>query len=93
MGPKTKLLILDRVMPERFEASPLAESHALLHLTMMMFTGGGRERTAKQFEALVVWRICDLNALYRCVYRIASSKLSQTEGPSRCVGGNGHRRY
>jgi O-methyltransferase domain/Dimerisation domain len=53
MGPKTKLLILDRVMPERFEASPLAESHALLDLTMMMFTGGGRERTAKQFEALV----------------------------------------
>jgi hypothetical protein len=35
------------------EASPLAQSHALLDLTMMMFTGGGRERTAKQFEALV----------------------------------------
>jgi hypothetical protein len=26
MGPKTKLLILDRVMPERLEASPLARA-------------------------------------------------------------------
>ena len=28
MGPKTKLLILDRVMPESLEASPLAQSIA-----------------------------------------------------------------
>jgi hypothetical protein len=40
MGPNTKLLIVDRVMLERLEASPLAQSHALLDLTMMMFTGG-----------------------------------------------------
>jgi hypothetical protein len=53
MGLKTKLLIRNRVMPERLEASPLAQSGALLDLTMMMFTGGGRARTAKQFEALV----------------------------------------
>jgi hypothetical protein len=53
MGPKAKLLIIDRAMPERVEASPLAQSNALADLTMMMFTGGGRERTAKQFEALV----------------------------------------
>ena len=38
MGPKTKLLIPDCVMPERLEASPLVQSHALLDLTMMMFT-------------------------------------------------------
>jgi hypothetical protein len=36
-----------------FEASLLAQSHSLLDLTMMMFTGGGRERTAKQFDLLV----------------------------------------
>jgi hypothetical protein len=53
MGPKAKLLIIDRAMPDRVEASPLAQSNALADLTMMMFTGGGRERTAKQFEALV----------------------------------------
>jgi hypothetical protein len=53
MGPKAKLLIIDRAMPERVEASPLAQSNALADLTMMMVTGGGRERTAKQFEALV----------------------------------------
>ena len=53
MGPKAKLLIIDRAMPERVEASPLAQSNALADLTMMMFTGGGRERTANQFEALV----------------------------------------
>lgn len=52
MGPKGKLLILDRVMPERMEPGPLAQSHVLLDLTMMMWTGGGRERTMKQFEAL-----------------------------------------
>jgi hypothetical protein len=53
MGPKAKLLIIDRAMPERVEPSPRAQSNALADLTMMMFTGGGRERTAKQFEALL----------------------------------------
>ena len=53
MGPKAKLLIIDRAMPERVEASPLVQSNALADLTMMISAGGGRERTAKQFEALV----------------------------------------
>jgi hypothetical protein len=53
MGPKATLLIIDRAMPERVEPSPLTQSYALADLTMMMVTGGGRERTAKQFEALL----------------------------------------
>ena len=53
MAQKAKLLIIDRVMPERVEPGPSAQSSALADLTMMMFTDGGRERTAKQFEALV----------------------------------------
>ena len=53
MAQKAKLLIIDRVMPERVEPGPSAQSSALADLTMMMFTGGGRERTAKQFEALL----------------------------------------
>jgi hypothetical protein len=53
MGPKARLLILDRVMPERIEAGPTVQSHALLDLTMMMCTGGGRERTAAELEAIV----------------------------------------
>jgi orsellinic acid C2-O-methyltransferase len=53
MAPNAKLLILDRVMPERIEASPILQSHALVDLTMMMWTGGGRERTVSQFETLL----------------------------------------
>jgi hypothetical protein len=44
---------MTRMIRAPLEASLLAQSHALLDLTMMMFTAGGRERTAKQFEALV----------------------------------------
>jgi len=53
MAPKAKLLILDRVMPKRIQAGPVVQSHALLDLTMMMWTAGGRERTAEEFETLV----------------------------------------
>jgi hypothetical protein len=53
MGPKAKLLIIDRAMPERVEPSQRTKSNTLADLTMMLHTGGGRERTAKQFEALL----------------------------------------
>lgn len=53
MGPEAKLLILDRVMPERIAAGPKAQSDVLLDLTMMLWTGGGRERTPREFEFLL----------------------------------------
>lgn len=53
MAPNAKLLIVDRVMPERVRADPVVQSHAPLDLTMMMWTAGGRERTAKDSETLI----------------------------------------
>jgi hypothetical protein len=53
MTPDAKLLILDRVLPEQVQPGPMAQSHAMLDLTMMLWTAGGRERTAKEFEAIV----------------------------------------
>ena len=87
MGPKAKLLIIDRAMPERVEASPLVQSNALADLTMMISAGGGRERTAKQFEALVSATGLDSNASSRCPYWIASSKLRQYEDLPMTVPG------
>ena len=70
-------VIHDSNDPCALEASLLAQSHALLDLTMMMFTAGDRERTAKQFEQ--VWWICGLNALSRCGYQIASPRQRQVD--------------
>src|SRR5688572_19414378 len=43
MGCKAKLLIVDRVMPERIEPSAKGQSDVLMDLTMMLWTVGGRE--------------------------------------------------
>jgi hypothetical protein len=53
MSREARLLIVDRVMPERIEPSPMGQSDALLDLTMMLWTVGGRERTAQEFKTLL----------------------------------------
>ena len=53
MAPAAKLLILDRVMPERVEPSPMVQGNVLLDLRMMVGTVGGRERTAEEFKSLL----------------------------------------
>ena len=53
MAPHGKLLILDRVMPERIEPSPAVQAHVLLDLRMLVGTRGGRERTAAELEHLL----------------------------------------
>jgi hypothetical protein len=53
MAPEARLLILDRVVPEQIQPGPLTQSHAMLDLTMMLWTAGGRERTAQEFEAMM----------------------------------------
>ena len=53
MAPTSKLLILDRVMPDQIAAGPSAQSNVLLDLSMMLWTTGGRERTSAEFEALL----------------------------------------
>jgi hypothetical protein len=52
MAPDAKLLIIDRVLPEQIQPEPMAQSHAVLDLTMMLWTAGGRERTASEFEKI-----------------------------------------
>lgn len=53
MGNGAKLVILDRVMPERIEPDDAARGNALVDLMMLVRTTGGRERTAAEFEALL----------------------------------------
>jgi len=53
MRREARLLIVDRVMPERIEPSPMGQSAVLLDLTMMLWTVGGRERTAQEFKTLL----------------------------------------
>jgi len=48
-----KLLILDRVMPERIEPDEAARGNALIDLMMLVRTPGGRERTATEFADLL----------------------------------------
>ena len=53
MAPSAKLLILDRVMPERIEPNAVVQGNVLLDLRMMVGTVGGRERTAEEFKSLL----------------------------------------
>jgi SAM-dependent methyltransferase len=52
MPPDGKLLIVERVLPARFEASSLHRSIARADLTMLVALGG-RERTEKEFSVLL----------------------------------------
>lgn len=53
MRPEARLVILDRVMPERIEPGPEVQGKVLLDLTMMIAHGDARERTGREFEALL----------------------------------------
>lgn len=53
MGERpARLLLVERVLPERMEPGPVAQSHALSDLNMLLRTGG-RERTEGEFRALL----------------------------------------
>jgi hypothetical protein len=51
MPPEAKLLLVERIMPERIEASPLHQSMVQSDLNMLVGPGG-RERTEAQFREL-----------------------------------------
>jgi O-methyltransferase domain/Dimerisation domain len=53
MAADARLLVLDRVVPEQIQPGPMSQSHAMLDLTMMLWTAGGRERTAREFAAMI----------------------------------------
>ena len=53
MGSGSKLVILDRVMPERVDPDDAVRGNVLIDLMMLVRTAGGRERTAAEFEALL----------------------------------------
>jgi hypothetical protein len=52
MAPEARLVICERVLPERVEPDPAHASDLLFDLSMMVFAGG-RERTASEYEALL----------------------------------------
>jgi hypothetical protein len=52
MGPQAKLLILEQVLPERFEPSRAAVRAAMADLHMLAITGG-QERTAGEYRGLL----------------------------------------
>jgi hypothetical protein len=52
MAPQARLLIVDRVLPERVEPNPRVAGDLLFDLVMMVWTGG-RERTASDLQALL----------------------------------------
>lgn len=52
VAPGGRLFVIERLLPERFDASPAARSAAMADLTMMVMTGG-RERTAEGFRVLL----------------------------------------
>jgi hypothetical protein len=51
-GRDARLLLVERVMPERAETTPIARGHALGDLNMLVRTGG-RERTESEFARLL----------------------------------------
>lgn len=53
MSPAAKLLIVERVMPEKAEAGRAADSY-LLDLEMLVNTPGGRERTEAEFSDILI---------------------------------------
>jgi SAM-dependent methyltransferase len=52
VAPEGKLLVIERIMPERFEACPLHHAIARVDLTMLV-EFGGRERTEAEFHSLL----------------------------------------
>jgi SAM-dependent methyltransferase len=53
MAAEAKLVILDRVMPERIEPSLDVQVKVVQDITMMIAHGTARERTAREFETLL----------------------------------------
>jgi hypothetical protein len=52
MSPGAKLLILEQVLPERFDPSPAAVRASMADLHMLAITGG-QERTAEEYRRLL----------------------------------------
>lgn len=52
IAPGGKLFVIERLLPECFDASPAPRSAAMADLTMMVMTGG-RERTIEGFRSLL----------------------------------------
>ena len=66
--PDGKLLLIERAVPERFEANPLHHAIARMDLHMLV-EFGGRERTEKEFQSL----------LERTGFRLSNAVATSTE--------------
>jgi hypothetical protein len=47
------LLLMETVLPERLESSPVARTQAFWDLNMLLVSQGGQERTEEQFRRLL----------------------------------------
>jgi hypothetical protein len=52
MGADARLIVIERVLPEKAVEAVEADSY-LLDLEMLVNTPGGRERTATEFDAIL----------------------------------------
>jgi ubiquinone/menaquinone biosynthesis C-methylase UbiE len=68
IAPSGKLLLIERVVPERFEASPLHHAIARMDLHMLV-EFGGMERTEAEFRSL----------LERTGFRLSNAVATSTE--------------
>ena len=52
MGPESKLILIERVVPPRSDYSPASRQLFMADMQMMVMLGG-RERTLEEFRALL----------------------------------------
>ena len=65
MAPRSVLLLIEMVVPERVEAGAEARRVARMDLQMLVLTPGGRERTVEEFRSLLGGAGFELRAAIR----------------------------
>lgn len=77
IAPDGRLFVVERILPERFGASPDVQAAALADLTMMVMTGG-RERTLEGYRTLLEAARFRLEGVERAASGVALIEASLT---------------
>ncbi len=83
IAPGGRLLVIERLLPERFDVSPPAQTAALADLAMLVMTGG-RERTAGAYETLLAdagFRMIDVEPMPSGLALIQAEPAANTGAP------------
>jgi hypothetical protein len=83
MPPHAKLLIIERVLPERIESNDAHEQAGFLGDLNMMLTPGGQERTEAEYRCLLVEAGLRLN---RVIHTSSLSDIVEAEGEAGPAG-------